>query len=54
MNNKYYNYPHKELWNKETWYERLSPVVPIAAEVGQKNLEEHRIPGKPISGQRTE
>lgn len=52
--NRYYNYPHKELWDEHAWDERRSQLVPLTAWIGQENLKSNRIPAKPAAQRRTQ
>lgn len=54
MNNKYYNYPHKELWEDHAWDQRRSQLVPLTAWIGEKNRAHYRIEGKPEGERRAE
>ncbi|MCC8100953.1 MAG: hypothetical protein LIP11_01375 [Clostridiales bacterium] len=54
MNNRYFNYPHKDLWNIDVWESRRSELTPLANWIGQYNLEHCRIPAKPEGERRTE
>jgi len=50
--NRYYNYPHKELWEEHAWDHRRSQLVPLTAWIGHENIRCHRIQG--MSPRRTE
>jgi hypothetical protein len=54
MNNRYYHYPHKELWDDHAWDHRRSQLVPLTAWIGQENKKNHRIAAKPEGERRTE
>lgn len=52
--NKYYDYPHKELWEEHAWDSRNSSLMPLCAWIGRENLSQHRIGGKAPSLRRSE
>ena len=51
--NQYYQYKHKELWEKQAWEKRLSPMLPLTRWIQMKNLELNRIPARPENERRT-
>lgn len=52
--NRYYNYPHKELWDEHAWDGRRSQLVPLTAWIGHENLKSNRIQAKPVAQRRTQ
>ena len=44
--NQYYQYPHIELWEEQTWEKRLSPILPqmrgyyLKSEIAQQALSD--------------
>lgn len=45
--NSFYNYPHKELWNKDLWEIRQSPILSLTKQIQLENLKNHRIAALP-------
>ena len=54
MNNKYFNYPHKNLWQASAWADRVTQLAPLTGWIGEYNRANNRIAAKPEAERRRE